>query len=140
VRSKDLGHHRFFLVFDRGDEIIETIRQFAADRKIRGGRFAGIGAVERATIAWWSWDAKEYEKRELDEQCEVASLIGDIAAQGSETKVHAHIVLGRRRNNEAVAGHLVRGIVRPTLEVDLVVYDTELVRKNDPETKLALIV
>lgn len=139
MQTKHVSGNRYFLVFDKGDEIVDSIRRFATEKQIRGGRFAGIGAVERATIAWWSWETKEYENRELDEQCEIASLIGDIAILDGQPKIHAHVVLGRRRNNEAVAGHLVRGVVRPTLEIDLVVYDADLVRKNDAETRLPLL-
>ena len=138
MRSIEVRDGVFFLVFDRGDDIIETLRRFATERGIRAGRFDALGAVERATIAWWSWEAKQYVRRDLDQQCEVAALIGDIAVEGDKTKVHAHVVLGPE-GNAALAGHLVSGVVRPTLEMQLVRYDKPLVRRKDPETQLSLI-
>lgn len=128
----------FFLVFDRGDEVIASVRKFAEEQGIRGGRFAAIGALERLTMAWWSWTEKEYERREVNEQVEVLALVGDITVEDDQTKVHAHITIGRR-DGIAAGGHLMEGIVRPTLEMHLVDYGQPLRRKKDDVTKLSLI-
>lgn len=139
MKSAEVTSNRtFFLVLDRGDEVIGSLRRFAEEQGIRGGHFAAIGAVERATIAWWSWTNKEYERREVEEQLEVLSLIGDIAVEGDETKIHAHVSLGRR-DGIAAGGHLIEATVRPTLEVHLVDYGRPLRRKRDDVTKLSLI-
>ena len=66
------------------------------------------------------------------------SLVGDIALQAGDPKVHAHIVLGRR-DGSACGGHLMEARVRPTLEVVLVESPRYLRRVPDPETGLALI-
>lgn len=139
VRSHELTVARtFVLVFDRGDEVVASIRSFAETNGIRGGAFVAIGAFERATIAWWSWMTKEYEKRELDEQLEVLSLAGDIAIDDGRTKVHAHVSLGRR-DGTSVGGHLFAGTVRPTLEMQLVDFGRPLSRLRDETTRLSLI-
>jgi predicted DNA-binding protein with PD1-like motif len=130
---------RFFLVLDRGDEIVETLRRFASENGIRGGRFAAIGAVESATIAYWNRETKQYENHDIADQCEVLSLLGDIAIEGSETRIHAHITLGRS-DLDAIGGHLMRAVVYPTLEVDLVDYGATLERRKDSQIGLALIV
>ena len=119
--------------------MIGTIRDFAEDQGIRGGRFAALGAVERATIAYWNRETKEYEKRTIDEQWEVLSLTGNIALADGETKIHAHVTLGRR-DLSAIGGHLMSAVVYPTLELHLAIYGTTLVREIDEETKLPLIV
>lgn len=128
----------FFLVLDRGDEVIASLRKFAEEKGIRGGHFTAIGALERLKMAWWSWTAKEYERRDVEEQVEVLALVGDITVEGEETKIHAHIAIGRR-DGIAAGGHLMEGIVRPTLEVHLVDYGRPLVRRKDEVTKLSLI-
>ena len=78
----------FFLVFHRGDEVIDTLRRFAID--------------------------------------------------GNDTRIHAHVTLGRS-DFSAIGGHLVRGVVYPTLELHLVDYGTVLTRRKDEETRLHLI-
>lgn len=127
-----------FLVFDRGDEVVETLRRFVREESIRGGRFAAIGALRQATVAYWNANAKVYEEIAVDEQVEVLSIIGDIAVDGGETKIHAHVVLGRR-DGSTVGGHLLNGVVYPTLEMHLVDYREPLERVRDPETELSLI-
>lgn len=139
VRSRELTVARtFFLVFDRGDEVIATLRSFAERKGIRGGSFAAIGAFERATIAWWSWTSKEYERREVEEQLEVLALIGDITVENGRPKVHAHVSLGLR-DGIGVGGHLLEATVRPTLEMQIVDYGLPLTRVRDKETGLSLI-
>ena len=139
MRSRELTVARtFFLVFDRGDEVIATIRSFAERNGIRGASFTAIGAFERVTIAWWSWTNKEYERREVEEQLEVLSLTGDITVENGRTKVHAHVSLGRR-DGIAVGGHLLEATVRPTLEMQLIDYGQELTRARDEKAKLSLI-
>ena len=127
-----------FVVFDRGDEIIETLRGLARRERIRGGRFAAIGALRHAVIAYWNPESRKYEHIEVTEQVEVASLIGDVTLEGDDTKIHAHVVLGRR-DGSTLAGHLIEGHVFPTLEMDLVAFGEPLARRHDAETELSLI-
>lgn len=139
MNFSSIEHPRtFFLVFDRGDEVIDTLRRFAIDRGIRGAHFAALGAFESATIAFWNRDTQKYENHEVGEQCEVLSLLGDIAIDGDETRIHSHVTLGRS-DFSAIGGHLVRAVVYPTLEMHLADYDTVLTRRRDEESRLHLI-
>lgn len=132
------GQRPFFLVFDPGDEVIRTIREFARENGIRGGRFSAIGALERAVVGFWNPELKEYERIAVDEQVEVLSLAGDIAVEDAETRVHVHVVLGRR-DGSTVGGHLLDGTVFPTLEMHLVDFGTALERRKNEEIGLSLI-
>jgi hypothetical protein len=68
----------------------------------------------------------------------VLSLIGDVALDGDEPKLHAHVVVGRA-DGTAHGGHLMDARVWPTLEVVLAESPRHLHRVRDPETGLALI-
>jgi predicted DNA-binding protein with PD1-like motif len=128
----------FLLVFDKYDDVIPMLRKFAKEQGIRGGRFAALGAFEKAVIAYWNPEIRDYEHIEVNEQVEVLSMLGDIAIADEQTRVHAHVVLGKR-DGSAVGGHLLEARVYPTLEMHLVDYGAALERKQDEETKLALI-
>ncbi|HVT44330.1 MAG TPA: DUF296 domain-containing protein [Thermoanaerobaculia bacterium] len=128
----------FFLVFDRGDEVLGTLGRFAREQRVQGGHFAAIGALSSAVVAYWNPESREYEKIAVGEQVEVLALIGDVAIEGEETKVHAHIVLGKR-DGSTIGGHLLKGTVYPTLEMHFVDAGIALERTKDPETKLSLI-
>ena len=139
MKSKSFAETRaHFLVFDRGDEVIGTLRRFAVEGHVRAGRFAAVGALERAVVAYWNREKLDYEKIRVDEQVEVLALLGDLAVEGERTKVHAHIVLGRR-DGSTVGGHLMEGSVFPTLEMHLLEYRGELRRQKDEATRLSLI-
>lgn len=139
MNSITFSHSRpLFLVFERGDDVLKVLRDFAREEGIRGGRFAGIGAFARAVVAYWNPATREYEKIGIDEQVEVLSLLGDITLEGDDTKLHAHAVLGRR-DGSTIGGHLIEATVFPTLEMHLVDYGAPLERRHDEETKLSLI-
>ncbi len=128
----------FVLVFETGDAVVETLRSFAREHDVTAGSFRAIGAFRRATLAYFAWETKRYEALEVEEQVEVASLSGDVTREGSEVRVHAHCVLGRR-DGSAVAGHLREATVRPTLELFLRAWPVRLCRGRDEESGLALI-
>lgn len=73
------------------------------------------------------------------EQCEVLSAIGDVAiGDDGKPSLHVHAVLGLR-DGSTKGGHLLDGIVRPTLEVTLVETPGHLRRRKRPELGIALI-
>lgn len=128
----------FALVFQHGDEVVSTLERFAADHGLSASRITAIGAFERMTLGYFSWESKTYERIPVDEQVEVLSLVGDVALDGGKPRLHAHVVLGRR-DGSALGGHLLEAFVRPTLEVLLIDSPSYLKRVHDPESGLALI-
>ncbi len=62
-------------------------------------------------------------------------IIGDIALDKGEPKVHAHVVVGKK-NGAAMGGHLLEAHVQPTLELVLQDSEERLKRKFDPESGL----
>jgi predicted DNA-binding protein with PD1-like motif len=143
MRSRRLqdhsGQETFVVILETGDEVMDCLARFAADEGLDAASFKAIGAFERATIAFFDWERKEYLPIPVDEQTEVASLTGDIAL-GPDGKpvVHVHAVLGKR-GGAAVAGHLQKGYVRPTLEIVLTENRGPLRKQVDPESGVALI-
>jgi len=129
----------YAVVFDSGDEVMEGLKKFVNEHHLSSGRFTAIGAFKRAELGFFDYDIKDYKKIEVPDQVEVLSLLGDIALFGNESKVHAHVVLGKYDGN-AIGGHLMSAIVHPTLEVILEETSGYLQRKMDRETWLPLIV
>ena len=133
------GQKTFAVIFETGDEAMKGLSDFAREQKLSAAHFTAIGAFQLATIGYFDWQKKDYKKIPVAEQVEVVSLIGDVAlSEKGEPKVHAHVVLGRS-DGTALAGHLLDGRVRPTLEVILVESPAHLQRKHDEESGLALI-
>ncbi len=135
----DAPERTIALIFERGDEVMAALQAFAAEHNLMASRFTAIGAFQRATLGYFDWERKEYERIPVQEQVEVVSIIGDIAlGEHGEPKVHAHAVLGRR-DGSTLGGHLLEATVRPTLEVLLTESPEHLRRVCDPRSGIALI-
>jgi predicted DNA-binding protein with PD1-like motif len=133
------GQRTFAVIMDKGDEAMEQLRTFAEREGIDAAQITGIGAFEDVTLRYFDWGTKQYRDNPVNEQVEVASLIGDISEkEGGKPEVHVHLVVGRR-DGSALAGHLKTGHVRPTLELIVTESPAHLRRRKDPETGLALI-
>jgi hypothetical protein len=100
-----------------------------------------VGAFERATVGWFDRAARDYRRIEIGQQCEVLSLIGDIAVGAGDPgqpQPHLHAVLGLD-DGSTRGGHLLEGQVWPTLEVIVREAPAELRKTHRPDVGLALI-
>jgi predicted DNA-binding protein with PD1-like motif len=102
-------------IFDKGDEFMEGITQFAGEKRLGGSHFTAIGAFSGALLGYFDRNRKDYTKIPIDEQTEVLSLVGDIAFEKDKPKVYAHVVLGKS-DGTAHGGHILRRTCGP-LEV-----------------------
>jgi hypothetical protein len=125
-------------VFDKGEEAIEGLTAFARAERLRAAHFTAIGAFSEVTLGYFDRARKDYKRMPLHEQVEVLSLLGDVALDGDDPKIHAHVVVGLP-DGAARGGHLLAGRVWPTLEVVLVESPRFLRKRHDRETGLALI-
>jgi predicted DNA-binding protein with PD1-like motif len=135
---EDGGQRTFVLVFDTGDEAMDGLSEFAREQRLSAAQLTGIGAFSEVVLGYFDWQAKEYERISLNEQVEVVSLLGDVALEGEEPAVHAHVVVAHS-DGRASGGHLLGGRVRPTLEVVLTESPAHLRKRHDANSGLALI-
>ena len=133
------GQRTFAVVLETGDEVMASLQSFVKARRIAAAQITAIGAFRSVVLKYFDWESKKYLSIGVDEQVEVASLIGDVAlAPSGEPALHIHLVVGRR-DGTALAGHLGSAIVRPTLEVVVTESPAHLQKVEDPATGLALI-
>lgn len=139
VLHNNNGLRTLIAVLEHGDEAMGCLGAIAREHGISAAQVTAIGAFESAELAFFDWETKDYLPIPVEEQTEVASLIGDIAldAEGRPS-LHLHAVLGRR-DGQTVSGHFVKGRVRPTLEVVINETPAHLHRVKDAQTGLALI-
>jgi predicted DNA-binding protein with PD1-like motif len=142
MRSKSIkeGPDRVFvLILDQGEEAFKAITEFANREQIDGASVTAIGAFSEAEVGWFDLAAKKYRPIRITEQCEVLSLMGDIA-QGDDGKasLHLHAVLGLQ-DGSVRGGHFLSGPVQPTLEVTITETVAHLRRKKRADLGIALI-
>src|ERR1700733_8536249 len=142
MKSKTIAgnpERTFVLILDQGEEAFKAITEFANKNDISGASVAALGAFKEAKVGWFDIEAKRYKPIPVNQQCEVLSLLGDIA-QGDDGKasLHLHAVLGLS-DGSVRGGHLLEGTVRPTLEITIVETAAHLRRKKHADLGIALI-
>lgn len=121
---------------DRGEAFPEDLLPLLAANDVPGGALSGIGAFERATLAYFDTADRRYIDLPISEPAEVIALTGNVARlEDGRPFTHVHAALSRR-DGSVVAGHLREGIVNPTLEVFVHATRRTLHRAIDPASGL----
>ena len=134
----DAGAATRVVILESGEEAFAALTEFANETGITAASLTAIGAFENATVGWFDRAAEQYRRIPVDEQCEVLSLIGDVAEGQDGPSVHVHVVLGLS-DGTTRGGHLLEGRVFPTLEVIIREAPAELRKVMNPDIGIALI-
>ena len=128
----------YVVVCDPGDEAVSALTQFARSEQLEAAQITAVGAFERATVGWFDRAARDYRRIQVNEQCELLSLIGDVATGEDGPVVHVHAVLGLS-DGTTRGGHLLEGRVFPTLEAIVTETPARLRKVMRPDIGIALI-
>lgn len=128
----------YALVGDLGDDVLAQLQEFLAAERVAAATFYGLGGFQQATLAYYDMEQKRYLPIEVDEQVEVLSFIGNVATYQEKPRIHAHCVVGHR-DGHTTGGHLLAGIVRPTLELMIGEIAWGLTRTDRPEIGIPLL-
>lgn len=126
---------KYVLRFDKGEELIDRLIEFAKQESIRGALITGIGGVQEAVVATYDLDHVSYRDTTVHGNLELASLTGTIAVFEEAPILHLHGVIGKE-DMTALAGHLRRIIVGGTCEIFLETISSGIMREHDHETGL----
>ena len=137
--SESGDRRAYVIAFGKGDEAASGLVEFAEKQKLRSAHFTGLGAFENAQLAWFDRQRKEYRVIPVPSAVEVVSLVGNVSQENGKPVVHVHCALGRP-DGSMVGGHLLEGVVFPTLEIHLTEEPIVVEKVNDPETDLELMV
>jgi hypothetical protein len=130
--------NKYILRFERGEEIIQGLKDFSLKENISSGFFYGLGAVNKVKLAWYDLENKEYQKKEFNDKLEIISLLGNIARMDKEIIVHTHGSFADR-NFQLIAGHIEKMVVSATCEIVLEKFEDSINRSYDEETGLNLM-
>jgi len=136
--SREDPTRQYAVIFYQGDEAFSGLLEFAKKYHVTSAHFTAIGAVNRATLAWFDPQRKMYKKIPIDGQHEVIGMSGDVALYQGMPVVHTHMVVGSP-DGTTHGGHVLAAYVSPTLEVMVTVDPNTMQKRFDPETHLTLI-
>lgn len=123
----------------QGNDLYNSITRIAREHNVMMGRVTGMGAVQRAKVAYYDQMAMKYSEIALNEPMEIVSLYGNISVKEGKPFAHVHVVLSDEKGN-SMGGHLLPGNT-PVFACELVVEEfdgPQLERHVDEKTGLAL--
>ena len=129
---------KVFVRIDKGEEIVETLKQICEKLGIKAGTITGIGATDKAVIGLFDVENKKYHSTELVGDHEIAPIYGNISTMNEEIYLHLHINLCNAEN-KSFGGHLTFAIVSATFEGIISVINGKIDRGFDSDSRLNLI-
>ena len=136
MKAKKFGH-KFIVRMDKGEEIVETLKQFCKDNDIKLGSIIGIGATNKVMVGLFDVETKKYHSKELVGNYEIAPLAGNISTMDGQVYLHLHINLCDSQHH-SFGGHLNSAVVSATFEAVIEVIDGQVDREFSEEIGLNL--
>lgn len=122
---------------DRGEEILDKIRELAIAENIKLASVTALGATNDFTVGVFNTDEKKYYANEFKGAFEIVSLTGTINTMDGQFYTHIHMSTGNDKG-EVFGGHLNRAVVSATCEMTVTVIDGEVDRYRDDDVGLNL--
>ena len=125
------------LRIDKGEEILNTIKELAIKENIKLANINALGAVGEFTVGVFKTNEKKYYSNEFKGDFEIVSLTGTINTMNGEFYSHLHMSAGNDKG-EVFGGHLNKAIVSATCEMIINIIDGTVDRKYDENIGLNL--
>ncbi len=91
-------------------DLVEGIIRYCVKKGIKCGSVNVIGALKNAELGFFNKESGEYERKSVNDQCELLSGVGNISNIEEKTFLHLHVVLGKS-DFSVTGGHLIHGKV-----------------------------
>lgn len=138
LHRDEVGFAEYAVIFRSGDEPYAGLTAFAEKYHVKSAHFTAIGGFSDAKLAWFDLDKKMFRVNPVNQQVEVASLVGDIALMNGKPQVHMHCVVALP-DGTTRGGHILGAHVAPLLEVFVTTDPIPLLKRHDAATGLNLM-
>lgn len=122
---------------DKGEEILEKIKEIALKEKIKLASVQALGAINHFVVGVFKTGEKQYHANEFAGDYEIVSLTGTINTMNDEFYCHLHLSAGNDKG-EVFGGHLNKAVVSATCEMVIHVIDGKVDRYYNDEIGLNL--
>jgi predicted DNA-binding protein with PD1-like motif len=136
MEYKKFGN-KYVMRIDKGEEIVDTLKKFCQDEKIKLGFVNGIGAVNKVRVGLFDTKSKQYNSAQLEGDYEITSLLGNISTKDGEVYLHLHINLSDANYNTH-GGHLNSAVISGTGEIIIETIEGSVERQFSEEIGLNL--
>ncbi|MCL4367389.1 DNA-binding protein [Patescibacteria group bacterium] len=129
---------KYFLRVDKGQDIVQTLKEFCIQENIKLGTIQGIGATNNVTVGLYDPVEKKYYSDKLTDNFEIAPLLGNITTKDKEVYLHLHINLCDK-NHHSFGGHVNECIISATFEAVIDTSEETIEREFSEEIGLNLL-
>lgn len=136
MKYKKFGN-KYVVRIEKGEELVETLKNFCRKEEIKLGTISGIGASNKITLGLFKTDTKEYVSNEYQGDYEITSLLGNISRKDGEIYLHLHANIADI-DGKVKGGHLSLAVISATFETVIEKVDGEVDRYFDEEIGLNL--
>lgn len=123
---------------DRGEEIVEQLREIARCENITAASVSAIGAVSEFVAGAYEMKTKEFCHNEYRGDYEITSLTGNVTQKDGAPYLHLHVACADK-TGKTVGGHLTRAVVSVTCEVVILPFAAIVGRKTDAFTGINVL-
>lgn len=128
----------YILRLKRGEEIINSLRNFVVKNKIPSGLLWGIGAMENVEIGYFDDKKKDYLKKNFKKSMEILNLSGSISILNGKPYIHIHCTISDEKFR-CFGGHFFSGIVTATAEIYIFKLKRKIYRIKDENEPFYLL-
>jgi len=125
-----LGTDKYVLRLESGDDILQSLRQFAAKKRLGASLLEGIGSLSKVKLGHYDFKTKQYKYEAFEDDLEIVNLAGNIATMNSQPLPHVHVTLGRR-DFSVIGGHLDEGSSANMVEIGIWKLPGKLLKAKD---------
>jgi len=133
-----LGTDKYVLRLESGDDILQSIRQFATGKRLSAGLLEGIGSLSKVKLGHYDFKTKKYSYETFEDDLEILNLSGNIAIMNRQPLPHVHVTLGRR-DFSVIGGHMDEGSSANMVEVGIWKLPGRLVKARDDQIGLNVL-
>lgn len=117
----------YALRLDTGEEIVASLTAFAREHGVRAGLISGLGACGETDLGFFIRSTGQYVTRTFTGEHEIGVLTGNFSELDGQPFPHCHVVIAKE-DLVAHTGHLFRGVVTVTCEIQIVT-DPDVMRR-----------
>lgn len=120
----------YIVRFDRGEDIVEKVKEFALTENIKLASVSALGATDKFTAGVYSIPEQKYYQHEFEGVFEITNITGTINTMNGEFYSHLHITCSDTECR-CFGGHLNYARVSATCEMTVTVIDGIVDRERD---------
>jgi uncharacterized protein len=133
-----LGTQEYIIRLESGDNILQSLRQFATAKRLRSGLVEGIGSLSKVKLGHYDFKTKQYKYETFEDDLEILNLSGNISSMNNEPLPHVHVTLGRR-DFSVIGGHLDEGSSANMVEIGIRKLPGKLLKAKDEDIGLNVL-